>query len=603
MDISIGEHMGIKAEYPLILNSLVVSKIKRAFSLLPESFKKRLVIVALSQTFLSFFDFVALILLGSLSVLAISGIQSTAPNESTSALLTVLGLSKFEFQQQVAFLGIITAFLLMIKTLTSAFLNFKVFIFMSRVSATISSDLIAKYASGTYFDVKKRSSQDTLYSLTHGVSSISVGIVGNLVSLAGDFVLLVVMLIGVASLDPTVGLFAVGFFGSVALLSSKLTTTRTANIARELVQENIKSNNLIIVVMRMFRELIARGQMNDYVTRIESSRFKISNLEARQAFLPYVAKYLMELALIIGGLMLTAIQFSTKDAVTAISGITIFLLAGSRLTPAILRLQQSYIQVKSSISTSELTFELIEELGTSPSNVGAISNTVNTYRGFRPIIEFQDVWFRYPGKRKELFRELNLTIKAGERVSIIGTSGSGKTSFFDLILGQINPDKGQILLSGIMPRAAQEKFPGAIAYVPQDIYVFEGTIRDNILCGLPSKSFDDHVMWEVLDQVELVDWVKSHDESLNYLISEGGLNISGGQRQRIGLARALITKPKLLLLDEATSALDRNTEIEIANTIKKFSKNTTILSIAHRATMMKISTKVIKIDRSGVLIY
>jgi ABC-type multidrug transport system fused ATPase/permease subunit len=495
----------------------------------------------------------------------------------------------------VALLGLFTALLLIIKTIVSAFLNFKVFSFMSKVSATISSELIAKYTSITYLEIKKRSSQTTLYALTNGVSAISVGIIGNLVSLAGDFVLLIVLLAGVISIDVTVGVFTLSFFGSVALLASRLTTTRTTTIARELVQETIRSNNLIIILMRMFRELIARGQMNDYATKVKVSRFRISNLEARQAFLPYVGKYLMELALIFGGLILTAIQFSTKDAVSAISGIAVFLLAGTRLLPAILRLQQSYIQ----ISTSEITFELVEELSGHSSSIDEKVAPSITHRGFNPIIEFRDIKFRYPGKRQELFTNLSLTIEAGERISVIGTSGSGKTSLVDLILGQLTPDKGEVLLSGLAPRVAQAKFPGAVAYVPQDIFIFEGTIRENILCGLAENIFNDDAIWEVISQVELFDWVKSLSESLSYHISEGGLNISGGQRQRIGLARALITKPKLLLLDEATSALDRKTEIEIAQTIKTLPKKTTVVSIAHRPAMMKISSRIIEMNRSG----
>lgn len=349
----------------------------------------------------------------------------------------------------------------------------------------------------------------------------------------------------------------------------------------------------------MFRELIARGQMNDYATKVKVSRFRISNLEARQAFLPYVGKYLMELALIFGGLILTAIQFSTKDAVSAISGIAVFLLAGTRLLPAILRLQQSYIQIKSSISTSEITFELVEELSGHSSSIDEKVAPSITHRGFNPIIEFRDIKFRYPGKRQELFTNLSLTIEAGERISVIGTSCSGKTSLVDLILGQLTPDKGEVLLSGLAPRVAQAKFPGAVAYVPQDIFIFEGTIRENILCGLAENIFNDDAIWEVISQVELFDWVKSLSESLSYHISEGGLNISGGQRQRIGLARALITKPKLLLLDEATSALDRKTEIEIAQTIKTLPKKTTVVSIAHRPAMMKISSRIIEMNRSG----
>jgi ATP-binding cassette subfamily C protein len=180
--------------------------------------------------------------------------------------------------------------------------------------------------------------------------------------------------------------------------------------------------------------------------------------------------------------------------------------------------------MKSSISTSEITFQLIEELDGRPNLFDGKAAPSRMHKGFNPIIEFIDVSFRYPGKRQELFRNLRLTIKAGERISVIGSSGSGKSSLVDLILGQITPDKGGIFLSGLTPRVAQQKFPGAVAYVPQDIFIFEGTIRENILFGLPDNLFNDDAIWEVISQVELFDWVKSLSESLSHKISESGMN-------------------------------------------------------------------------------
>lgn len=581
----------------MIQRLIPIESIREAFGVLPPAIKIRLWIVSFLQSALSVLDLVALVLVGSLGSLAVTGIQSGRPSSNSAFILNLFGLAEEAFQRQVAILGVATAALLITKTLTSAFLNYRIFFFMSNVSAQISSNLVARYINQTFMDVKKRSSQETLYGFTSGVSSISNGIIGNFISLLGDLVLLFVMMIGVFAIDMQVGLFTFGFFGAIAILTYRLSSRASTYIASSLVRENIDSNNLVLTVTRLFRELSTRGILGAFATKIRDSRFRISRLEANQAFVPFITKYIMELTMILGGLLLTALQFTTKNAAEAISGIAVFLLASSRISPAILRFQQALLQVNAAVAGSSITFGMLHDLRNLDEVKYNSASFYTDHEGFTPEIDFSNVHFSYPEANGTMFKNFSVKIRVGEIVSIIGPSGSGKTSFADLILGQLEPQKGRVTISSISPKDAQLLYPGAIGYVPQEIYLFEGTIKSNILLGFEEKQVDETLIWDALRRAELETWVRSQESGLDHRVSENGFNISGGQRQRLGLARALLTKPKLLILDESTSSLDKITESDVAETISKLKGHSTVISIAHRQAMISISSRVIDLSK------
>lgn len=590
--------MEIFGKVQTVLNKIQpLNKVKTAFHLLPARTRVRITLVVIVQGVLSFFDLVALILVGTLGSLAVTGIQSLRPNPGAEIIIKLTRIEDIPFQRQIAVIGTAVAILLVIKTISSAYLNYRVFFFMSSVSAQISSNLLAKYTTRNYLDIRKRSSQETIQSLTSGVSAISNGIIGNSITLVSDFFLLIVILIGISTIDEKVGIFTISFFGLVALLAYKYSSRISAETASTLLSENIKSNNLILTIMRVFRELATRGLLGNYAEKIRDSRFRISHLEAKQSFVPFLTKYIMELALILGGLILTAVQFVTETAAEAISGIAIFLLASSRIAPAILRIQQSLVQVRSAVAGSRITFEMIHELENVKSVRESAPNFETEHIGFSPIVQFNHVTFSYLEERA-IFRDFSLRIRAGEIISIVGKSGSGKTSFADLILGQLEPQAGTIEVSRLSGKEVQKRFPGAIAYVPQEIYIFEGSVRENILMGFEKDVVPEDFIWEALRKAELIKWIRDRDSGLDYHLNENGTNISGGQRQRIGIARALLTRPKLLILDEATSSLDRKTELEIAKTISKLKGSVTVVSIAHRPAMINISSRVVDISKT-----
>ena len=209
--------------------------------------------------------------------------------------------------------------------------------------------------------------------------------------------------------------------------------------------------------------------------------------------------------------------------------------------------------------------------------------------GFTGEIELQNVTLTYPTKKSPAVRDISLKIKQGQVVSFVGPSGAGKTTIIDVILGVLKPDSGNVQIQSHPPLDAIRLWPGAIGYVPQDVMISNGTIRQNVSLGYSSNEVEEDDIWQALKVAQLAEFVRELPEGLDTPVGDRGTKLSGGQRQRLGIARAMFTKPKLLVLDEATSSLDGTTEASISEAVHSLKGGVTIVMIAHRLSTVKES--------------
>ena len=217
-------------------------------------------------------------------------------------------------------------------------------------------------------------------------------------------------------------------------------------------------------------------------------------------------------------------------------------------------------------------------------------------------IELKDITYAYPNTDKLIFDHARMTIPIGKSVGIVGTSGAGKSTVVDILLGLLETRSGTVCADGVDVKQNYRKWLKNIGYIPQMIFMLDDTIRKNVAFGVPEDKINEERLWEVLKEARLDEFVRTLPEGLDTGIGERGIRLSGGQRQRIGIARALYHDPEVLVLDEATSALDNDTEKAIMESINRLHGRKTLIIIAHRLQTIEKCDLVYRVENGQVTI-
>ena len=342
--------------------NLKFNHINKVLLLLSRSDRYKLVIVLVINTGLAFLDLLGVALIGVASAILIRGLQFQGAGNQVTRFIEFFNLSNLSQSALLITLGIGAVFFFVIKTILSVYFLRKTLRYMSVRNAQISSSLVSKMLNRPIEKIYRNSIQHQIFNLTSGVEQLTGGVVTSLVIIFSDLVLLLVILIGLMVVDPvtSVGTFLV--FALIAYFLYVLLHKRVATLNQKNSYLNIYFNQKISEGINSFRDLYIRGGRTYYVNEIRNSKSQLAEYDAEIKFIPNISKYTIEVSIIIGIAIISAIQFYWFDANRAIAVISLFLAASTRIGPAIIRLQQSVITVKSSLSAAAPTFELIDEL-------------------------------------------------------------------------------------------------------------------------------------------------------------------------------------------------------------------------------------------------
>lgn len=562
----------------------------------------RLIIISILQSSLAILDLLGVATIGVLSSLAVSGVQSKMAGGKVLRVLNVLGLGNLTLQNQVAFLGIIAATLFITRTVLSVYFTKKINRYLSFQAAHISTDIYEKMLSSKFLEISRIPTQEIVWGLSFGISQIMIGIYGSVVNILTDSFMLTLLGFGLLLVDPTVAILTFVIFTSVGLFLNKILHKRANKLGKLQSNLSIENNELISETILTFREIYVRNLGVNYRNRFERTRKDLANVLAESSFLPNISKYVIEGTVIAGSLIISAIQFYVSDAVHAISVLAIFMAAGTRIAPAVLRMQQSFLAIKNTLGSVDPTLQLasLESKNKIFSETYRSNKFDHDINVFIPQITVENLSFKFPDSNIETLKDLNFQIKEGSTFAIVGLTGSGKSTLVDVLLGIITPSKGCIKISNMSPSTCVANWPGMIGYVPQNVIVTNGNIRQNVALGIPENEIDDDQVRNALKRARLDEFVFNLENKLNESLGEKGNRLSGGQKQRLGIARALYTNPKLLILDEATSSLDGKTESEITNSLQSLAGKVTLVVIAHRLSTIRNFEKICYLE-AGVI--
>ncbi len=343
------------------------------------------------------------------------------------------------------------------------------------------------------------------------------------------------------------------------------------------------------------KEIKTLGKEDYFLNGYRDSYSAYSKIFYRKNVLAGLTKPAVEMVCVGGIMIYMALRIRNgEDFGDVVPMLAVFAVAAFRLMPSFNRISafvNNIAYFKPSVNAVYHDIKEMEELERKrrEKREGDIS--------FEKELTINDLHFHYPARPdKEVLDGVSLTIPYRHSVAFVGPSGAGKTTLADIILGIYEPTEGSVCADGKDIHRSLDSWHDLIAYIPQNIYLMDDTIRANVAFGVPEEEIDEERLWESLKEAQLEEFVRQQPEGLMSRLGDRGVKLSGGQRQRIGIARALYTQPQLLVLDEATSALDTETENAVMEAIYRLSKRVTMIVIAHRITTIRCCDEIFRID-------
>mgnify|MGYP000924129410 FL=1 len=430
-------------------------------------------------------------------------------------------------------------------------------------------------------------------TLLRNVNSVGTAVFANILmptfALMAETITAFAIWIMLVFVDAFTAILVAGFMGAmiyVVMKAFRRKIVRQGELQMAYASEYIKWVNQGLGAIK---ETKVTGKEGYFLDRFSEAYIVFGN--AYRIFQVFVQtpKLLIESLVISSLLLLIVVKLLLGNAPMEIVPLLgVLALAAFRLMPSANRMVAISNSIKFQMPFfEELYDELIEIKARRSKENASVPPCGEAALSFNESIQISEVYFQYPHTERKILDGISLDFPKGAFVGVTGASGAGKTTFIDILLGLMKPDQGKIEVDGQDIWKNIDGWRNMLAYVPQSIYLIDGSIRENIALGISEDRIDDDHIERVLRMAELDTFVKELPDGVETEVGERGVKLSGGQRQRIGIARALYLNPQILVLDEATSALDSETEQNITDTILKLKGQITIIAVAHRTSTLE----------------
>lgn len=541
---------------------------------------------------LSFFNFIGLLLEVIGIAIIIPIISLTISSEDSNTIFLNINLAElsnyFGFNSVIVFLlvGLLSTFL--IKSLFFIFLYYHQKTFVSRLINKISDKLFHRYSSQdlNYYTQKNRSSiiqnlQNETYYLFLFFESITVMI--------SEFLLVIFLLFFTLIFDSRGLLIIAIYFGLSTLFYSLLTRKKSIEWGDKRLALDQKISKTILETFGYIKEILINNSQTFFYSKYRDLNKLKYNFLSYRLTLDQIPKVYFEFITVIFIIFYTYyLNLSNIPTQEIITRIGVLVAISYKIMPALSKVSASYQTIK---NTSSSLNKIYEEIITSKV---AINNLVHVEK-FKKSISLSNISYSYPETKEVILKNFNLKIFKNEIIGIIGKSGKGKTTLLDLISGLIKEFNGKIKIDDKEIDIKSNYWKPKVSYVSQSTFIFDDTIKNNIIVSNPSKKFDKDLFKKSIRMASLNDWIKTLINKDETVLSQDGISISGGQKQRIGIARAIYNDSDLLLFDEPTSSLDSKTEKEIMNTIYSLKRKKTIVIVTHKIDTLNKCDKIIEL--------
>ena len=466
----------------------------------------------------------------------------------------------------------------------------------TRLSFALGAELsVLVYTKSLYQDYifhTNNNSSEIINGIINKTNTVIYNILMPILILISSFVLPSTMVVTMIAVDPisTISVFTtfgLAYYIIMIFFKKKLLqdSTLIANVSNYLIKNLQEGFGAI-------REIIIDNTQEYYCKEYHKADLKLRKAQGNGLFISGSPRFIMEtIAIILIALAVFIMSKKGGDLINSLPILGALALGAQKLLPI---LQQSFSSWTAMQVGRISLIDVLELLETKISKDEEFSKDIIT---FNQSINLSGIFYKYNSARKWILNDISLEIKKGEKIGIIGETGSGKSTLIDIIIGLLKPNKGSIYIdSNKIDHKNQKNWRSRIANVPQNIFLLDVSIEENISLTDPNKIIDHKKVVKAAKAAAIHDTIMKLPQKYKTKVGEGGIRLSGGQKQRIGIARALYKDASIIVLDEATSALDTKTEKKVMESIDKINKNITLIIIAHRLSTLKNCDKIIELN-------
>jgi len=573
----------------------ITKYVGEVFYLLGDS-KKNIPLLVLMFLSLAFLDLIGIGLIGQYVSLIIS--QELLLSEYLHDILELFKISLRE-EELLLWVGVLLIIIFLLKSIASIFINYKIVAFSFFQQARLKSFLMDAYQNMPYELYLKRNSAEYIHSIQTYTSAfgnvLHVGLKTFSDMIVGVSILIMLALVDIQALLLLLSLLSLIVIGYYKTFKNRLRLYgKLSNEASTRMLQGVHEG------IEGLKETRILGKEKHFSHMVSNGARDFSHNTVKYIVISSIPRNLLEFILIFFIVLLVFSSVTTEaDLQVIVPVISMFGIAGLRLVPVANTLSNTLSQLRfDRYAISKLHEDMVQVSEQSFNNTS--QSNMNETMPFNKF-EINSVKFSYNNAKKSALNGISLEISAGESIGLIGSSGSGKTTLVDTMLGLLVPKEGGMLYNNKPLNLFLHEWRSKIAYLPQQVFLIDNTLRNNVALGECDEDIDNGILEEALNQAQLTEVVQQLPEGVNTVLGEHGVRLSGGQRQRVALARAFYHKREILIMDEATSALDSETEQEIINEIKRLKGQKTIIVIAHRLTTVQHCDRIYRLENGKVV--
>lgn len=484
-----------------------------------------------------------------------------------------------------------------VKNLYILFLTYKQNAFIDQNRNRMISRVMAEFLNRPYEEYLG-ADIPTVFRITDSDIPHTFSLMLSMIQLASEVVVSCLIFVMLLIMDTAMTLFILILFGTMTLLIIKVFKPRLNKIGSKNQSIQSRIAKWRIQAIYGLKDVKVLNREEFFVRNYYESGKIGANVATTYAVMNNTPRLLIETVFIVGvlGFLMVFIR-GGGDMSLMVSTVSAFGVAAMRVLPSVNRINTYITQISYTQPSLDFVYQNLQEgMKTDAMLAERRANAQKEKLKLEHQIELNHISFHYPDSDKDIFTDAHMVVPKGKSVGIIGTSGAGKSTIVDILLGLLHAQRGEITCDGIDIFKNYESWLAQVGYIPQSIYLIDESIRDNIAFGIDEDKIDEKRIWEVLEEAQLKEFVEELPQGLDTTIGDRGVRLSGGQRQRIGIARALYHDPEILVFDEATSALDNDTEAAVMDAVNSFHGKKTMIIIAHRLNTIEKCDIIYKVE-------